>query len=137
MGLANLHGLNSSSGLLSLTRKSPEHETPHGGAFGTPSFFLEARLSSQSWGCSAQSSSSLHSVPLTCTSWMVTTAIMNRYDGMGAPPPQDFCSVQSIIVSTVASQCVSPWSPVCPLGPLLWRSLQNPGPAVPSPLGPW
>lgn len=35
------------------------------------------------------------------------------------------------------SVCGSLLSPICPLGPLLWGSLQNSGPAVPSPLGPW
>lgn len=40
MGLANLHGLNSSSGLLSLAWKSPEHETPHGGHLAPLHSFL-------------------------------------------------------------------------------------------------
>lgn len=78
MALASLRGLSSEPHLLS----DPEEPCNM-----SPSPLSGSSLSSPAWGCSAQSSPSLHSVPLTCTSWMVTTVIMNRYDGVGASPP--------------------------------------------------
>lgn len=67
---------------LSLTWRDPGARAPTWQAFILP----WSHCSSQSWGSSIQSSASLHSVRLTCTSWTVTTAITNRYERMEAPP---------------------------------------------------
>lgn len=72
MALASLRGLSSEPDLLS----DPEEPCNM-----RPSPLSGSSLSSPA--CSAQSSPSFHSVPLTCTSWMVTTVIMNRAAAMG------------------------------------------------------
>lgn len=51
------------------------------------------------------------------------------------PPPLGAPGSVLFVASTLTAQCVRPFC-LNPLGPLLRRPLQNPGPAVPSPVGP-
>lgn len=84
------------------------------GPFGKnllPTFFPPVPQPRPGLPCSA--SPSLYSVPLTFTSWMVTTVIMNRYEGWGGPPtwgvlPSEHCSP----VSTLILQCLHALSPM-------------------------
>lgn len=82
--------------------------SPTWGALGHPFPLPGASLTSQSWGCSAQASPSLCSVPPTCTNWTVTTAIMNRYDGVGLLPLGAPGSAQ-FVASPLTTQCASPF----------------------------
>lgn len=64
-------------------------------AFGTLQSSLVPQLSS---GLPCSASPSLYSVPLTFTSWMVTTVTMSRYEGWGGVPgvlPCEFSAVVS------------------------------------------